>query len=42
MTRNWFQEVCLGDGMMERGERHRKERKANKRCGHGQVTAVGN
>lgn len=42
VTRNWFQEVYLGDGMMERGERHRKERKANKRCGHGQVTAVGN
>ena len=42
VTRNWFQEVYLGDGMMERGERHRKERRANKRCDHGQVTAVGN
>lgn len=41
VTRNWVQEVYLGDGMKERGERHRKERRANKRCDHGQISAVG-
>ena len=41
VTRSWVQDVYLGDGMKERGERHRKERRANKTCDHGQISAVG-